>query len=339
MKKYIYCFIAALLGVFAQAQGNRITQGEYFWDADPGEGNATALTAADGTFNSVLEDVMQNSADVPVTAGLHTFNVRLKDNTGSWGPVFRNVVHTGNAVVTTAAYVSQGEYFWDADPGEGNATPITAADGSFDSVLENVLQNTATVPATPGLHTFNMRLRDNTGAWGGIFKNVVHTGNSTTSNYAILTQAEYFWDTDPGEGNGIALPATDGTFDSSIENILKNDVALVNPLGLHRINVRVKDNQGVWGPVFTNVIYNENVLSVDPHTIGENYYFIPNPATNIIRFNKDIESVIVVDLNGRQMAASVSNNQVNIEGLATGTYILKVTTPDGLTFNKKMIKR
>ena len=339
MKKFIYYFIIGIWGVAAQAQLNKVTQGEYFWDNDPGEGNATALTAADGNFDNVLESALQNTVTVPATAGRHTFNIRLKDNVGVWGPVFKNVVHTGNTVTTAYATLSQAEYFWDADPGQGNAIPITAADGSFDAVLENVMQNTATVPTTPGLHTFNIRLKDNTGAWGEVFKNVVHTGNSTTTNYATVAQAEYFWDTDPGEGSGNALPAADGTFDGVIESILQNDISLVNPLGLHKFCVRVKDNQGVWGPIFTNVIYNENVLSVDPHTIADNYYFVPNPATTVIRFNKDIESITIADLNGRLIGTSVSNNEINIETLAAGTYILMVTTPEGLTFNKKMIKK
>jgi hypothetical protein len=339
MKKFIYCFILGIWGIGSQAQLNKLTQGEYFWDTDPGEGNATALTAADGSFDNVIENVLQNTATVPATTGLHTFNLRLKDNVGVWGPVFKNVIHLGNTVTSTYATLSQGEYFWDTDPGEGDATALTAADGTFDNVLENVMQNTASVPATPGLHTFNVRVKDNTGTWGTVFTNVVHTGNAVTSNYTYLTQAEYFWDTDPGEGSGVALTATDGTFDGVIESVLENAISIVNPVGLHTFNVRVKDNTGIWGPVFKNAIYIETVLSVDPHTIADNYYFVPNPATSVIRFNKDIEKVDIYDLNGRLVGSNVSNNEVSIEGLAIGTYILKVTTPEGLSFNKKMIKK
>ena len=340
MKRVIYCFMIGIMGLISQAQQNRITQAEYFWDTDPGEGSATAITAADGNFDEVLETVLQNTATIPATAGFHTFGIRLKDNTGVWGPVFRNVVHTGNPNVANYATVAEAEYFWDTDPGEGNGTALNAEDGNFNSVLESVMQNTTSLPADTGLHKFGFRIKDNSGVWGPAFINIVHTGTPATISYQTLEEAEYFWDTDPGEGNGIPLPAADGSFNNVIENILKSDINIVNPLGFHRINVRVKDNQGVWGPVFVNVIYNENVLSVDPHNTAENYYFIPNPATSVIRFNKDIQSVVVVDLNGRQITASVSNsNEVNIEGLAIGTYILKVTTPEGLTFNKKMIKR
>jgi hypothetical protein len=58
----------------------------------------------------------------------------------------------------------------------------------------------------------------------------------------------------------------------------------------------------------------------------------------VIRFNKEIEKVEIYDLNGRFISTSVTN-EVTISDLTTGTYLLKVTTPEGLTFTKKMIKR
>ncbi|MCY1379403.1 hypothetical protein D9M69_671190 [compost metagenome] len=34
------------------------------------------------------------------SVGLHVFNIRVKDNTGQWGPVFRNVVSVQNSLST-----------------------------------------------------------------------------------------------------------------------------------------------------------------------------------------------------------------------------------------------
>ena len=152
-----------------------------------------------------------------------------------------------------------------------------------------------------------------------------------------LNQAEYFWDTDPGEGNGIPLMATDGNLNNAYEQFVQTAIPIVNPIGLHIFNVRVKDNQGIWGPVFKNVIYIETTLSVDT-LIADNYYFYPNPANDVIRFNKDIEKVEIYDLGGRYINTSVLN-EVNVSGLKTGVYLLKITTPEGLTFDKKMIKK
>jgi len=338
MKKYIYSLMAVLTTGLCTAQLVTVTQAEYFWDADPGEGNGTAITAVDGNFNSAFEKTAAYGISSPA-AGLHKFSIRYKDGLGVWGPVFTNAVRIEPSNTPVPTSLTQAEYFWDADPGEGSGTPLLSTDQNFDSAYEAVAVYGLGAPST-GLHKFSIRVKDNQGVWGPAVTNVVRVEPSNTPVPVSLTQAEYFWDTDPGEGSATAFTAADGTFNASFEKLAQNGIAIVNPIGLHIFNVRVKDNQGVWGPVFKNAIYIESVLSVTNPTTADNYYFIPNPATSVIRFNKDIQTVTVVDLNGRQIATSVANsNEVNIEGLAIGTYILKVTTPEGLTFNKKMIKR
>jgi hypothetical protein len=336
-------FLTLLLLCFcASSWSQTIAQAEYFWDTDPGQGNGTAFAAADGTFNTSLEG-LQSAVTVPATTGLHIFNVRIKDSNNNWGPVNKQVVDVSPVLLGTNAIpaLTQAEYFWDTDPGQGSATAFASADGNLNTILEELLQAVTNLPAVTGLHTFNVRVKDSNNQWGPLNKQVIDLSNALLGTNAVPTvsQVEYFWDTDPGQGNGLAFPSADNGFDSTIEKFVKSDVDIVNPIGLHVFNVRAKDNTGNWGPVNKQVIIIETVLSVDPGIIANSYYFVPNPATSVIRFNKDIENVTVIDLNGRIMVTSVSNNEVNIEGLATGTYILKVTTPEGLIFNKKMIKR
>lgn len=331
-----------LLCASLSSWGQTIVQAECFWDTDPGQGNGTPLSAADAGFNTSLE-AFQTAVNVPTTPGLHKFSVRLKDSNNQWGPVNTQVVDISNVPLSADAVPTnaQAEYFWDTDPGQGNGTAIAAADQVWDNTYE-AYQEAVTTPATHGLHTFNIRVKDSNNQWGPVHKQVVDINNSLLGGNAVPTiaEAEYFWDTDPGEGSGIAFSAADQDFNSTIEKFFKSDVGIVNPIGPHVFCTRAKDNTGAWGPVNKQVIVIETTLSVNPDTMADNYYFVPNPATSVIRFNKDIESVTVVDLNGRQIAASVANsNEVNIEGLAIGTYILKVTTPEGLSFNKKMIKR
>lgn len=337
MKKYIYSLLAVMTMSISSAQLSSLSQAEYFWDTDPGEGNGTAITAVDGNFNSIFEKIAVNGLNAP-SDGLHKFSVRVKDNSGVWGPVFTNIIIVGSTTTPNPMTLTQAEYFWDTDPGEGSATPLLAVDGNLNSALEKVAIAGLGAPSV-GLHTFSIRVKDNQGVWSPVFTNIINVESTTTPLPVSLTQAEYFWDVDPGEGSATPLLAFDGNFNTAFEKLLGDAIPIVNPVGLHKFSVRVKDNQGVWGPVFTNAIYIETVLSVNPNEMADNYYFVPNPATSVIRFNKDIESITIVDLNGRQIAAAISNNEVNIEGLANGTYILKVTTPEGQTFNKKMIKR
>src|SRR5206468_3667867 len=66
-----------------------------------------------------------------------------------------------------------------------------------------------------------------------------------------LVAAEYFWDTDPGAGNGSAISGVTGqTFVTSGDG-----VSLPTPnlrIGTHQIAVRVKNAAGVWSEPLTN---------------------------------------------------------------------------------------
>ena len=318
------------------AQIISLNQAEYFWDTDPGEGNGITITAVDGNFNSLFEKIAISGLNAP-SVGLHKFSVRVKDNLGIWGPVFTNVIIVESTTTPIPVTLTQAEYFWDIDPGEGNATSLLATDGNFESAFEKIAVSGLNAP-NAGLHKFSIRVKNSQGIWGPTFSNVIKVEQTTTTTPLSLLQAEYFWDTDPGEGNGTPLLATDGIFNSAYEQIFQTAIPIVNPVGLHVFNVRIKDNQGIWGPVFKNVIYIETTLSVNSFETADKYYFYPNPASDVIRFNKDIKKVEIYDLDGRYISSSVLN-EVTVSGLKTGVYLLKVTTPEGLTFDKKMIKK
>ncbi|PWN67704.1 hypothetical protein C1638_003675 [Chryseobacterium oncorhynchi] len=228
-----------------------VSQAEYFWDTDPGAGNGIPVLATDGNFNSAFEQLTKTGIATPGN-GLHKFSIRIKDNTGVWGPVFTNVIDVQQNQSSTLIALAQAEYFWDTDPGAGNGTPVLAADGNFNSVFEELTKTGITTPGN-GLHKFSVRIKDNTGVWGPVFTNVIDVQQNPTSTLMALSQAEYFWDTDPGAGNGTPVLAADGNFDSSFEQLTKTGIASPSS-GLHVFNIRIKDNAGVWGPVFRNVI-------------------------------------------------------------------------------------
>lgn len=233
--------------------------------------------------------------------------------------------------------IAQAEYFWDNDPGYGNGTAIVATDGNFNSAFEKITASGINVPSV-GLHKFNIRFKDNQNQWGSTFTSVVNVEGATTTQITAIAQAEYFWDTDPGYGNGTPILAADGNFNSAYEKLLSNGIPVPSQVGLHVLNIRLKDNQNQWGSTFKNVVNVENVLSVENPT-ASNFNFYPNPATSIVYFDKEITQVDVFDLNGRKIGTSINSNQLNIADLANGTYVLKITTPDGNSFTKKMIKQ
>lgn len=313
-----------------------IAQAEYFWNADPGEGSGMPVQALDGNYNSAFEKIAVTGLNAP-SAGLHKFSARVKDNAGVWSPAFTTVVTVMPTAMPQPERLAQAEYFWDEDPGTGNGIALPATDGLFNSAYEKVAVTGLNAPSG-GLHKFSVRVKNDTGVWSPAFTNIVHVGATTTPVPASLAAAEYFWDTDPGEGSGTPMQAADGNFNNAIEGFLKEGIALVGPVGLHVFNVRVKDNQGVWGPVFKNVVYIETALSVNK-PVADAFYFYPNPATTVVQFSKEIARVEVYDMNGRMVGNSANTSQLNVGSLAEGTYVLNIITSEGTTVTKKMIKR
>ena len=113
------------------------------------------------------------------------------------------------AFIASAQLIDGAEYFWDTDPGIGLGLPLTIAepgetvtgDFQFDS---NGLKE--------GPHKIGIRFHKDDGTWGipRYRRIVVHQ----------FTGAEYFWNTDPGLGNGNFLAlnstSTDYEFDMNV---------------------------------------------------------------------------------------------------------------------------
>lgn len=332
MRKYIYSLTALLTASFCSAQ-MAVSQAEYFWDTDPGEGNGTAITATDGSFNSAFERIAAYGLDAP-GAGLHKFCVRVKDNQNAWSPVFTQIIRVEASNAPEALRLSNAEYFWDADPGEGNATPILASDGNFDSAFEKIAVYGLGAPGA-GMHKFSVRVRDNQGIWSLAFTQIVNVEATTTPLPVSLAAAEYFWDTDPGEGNATAFTAGDGTFNSAYETMLQNNIPLAGAMGLHTFNVRARDNQGIWGPVFRNTVVFETLILGNADFAGSQVTVYPNPVRNILNLSseKEITQVSVSSLLGQEVLAKTINaNNVTLDfsNLATGTYLMRVEADGGM---------
>ncbi|TBX69897.1 T9SS type A sorting domain-containing protein [Flavobacterium silvisoli] len=264
--KHILVSTILLFTIWAHAQS--IVTAEYFWDVDPGQGNGNALYAADGNFNQAIESILEATASLP-NPGNHILGIRIKTNDGNWGIVCKRVFRVANDNHSNnLVKITQAEYFWDVDPGQGNGNTMLAFDGNFNQALENILSNNTILP-TSGNHILGIRVKADDGNWGAVFKKVLKVSeNNSSNNLAKVTEAEYFWNLDPGQGNGNTMLAFDGNFNQAFETISVAD-ALLPTQGLNVIHVRIKANDGSWGPVFSKVIglnitFNSPVLLISP---------------------------------------------------------------------------
>lgn len=277
MKKllFIQLFLWSAIGVL----GQQIMQAEYFWDTDPGAGNGIAMNALDGGLNAALEAVFAETTALPDN-GNHTFNMRVMDHDLSWSPVFSVMVYVEDELFNTRQIsITQAEYFWNTDPGAGNGTPLLVADGNYDDALEQMLGSLTDMPEV-GTHVLHVRARDAANVWSAPFSVVVNVeAEITTMREVKITAGEYFWNTDPGAGNGTPLLVADGDYNQALEHMLEN-LTDMPAIGTHVLHVRARDAANVWSMPFSVVVNVEAEITTMREvkvTAGE-YFFNTDPG-------------------------------------------------------------
>jgi hypothetical protein len=135
-----------------------ISAAEFFVDSDPGVGNGTAVTITPGPNPIFVATVPTTS----LTTGFHFAAIRTRDASGKWG-LFESRGFYISTQTSNVSNMVQAEYFIDADPGVGNASPFTIPNAA------NFSQNfSLNVPAgtSNGTHTIAVRVRNAEGKWG-----------------------------------------------------------------------------------------------------------------------------------------------------------------------------
>ena len=265
MQRVISTLLLLIITLFASA---RVTTMEFYWDTDPGVGAGTQFTVVDGNWGEYLEEAVHNSPSVPTTVGAHTLFVRAKDG-NSWGasrgfPFYIGESQTFNTE-SLFKHISTMEYYWDTDPGVGAGTQFTVVDGNWGSALENVIIS-GTTPLQAGAHTLYVRTKDRNNEWSKSrgFPIFIEDPHSVTIGSVLnrLSVMEFYWDTDPGAGNGTQFSVVDGNWGESLEDALKRNSSIPTTAGSHILYVRAK-RDSIWGASRGFPIYIE-----DPTTIG-----------------------------------------------------------------------
>lgn len=240
-----------------------VTELEYFIDTDPGFGNGTPITISTATSL----DISLNIDLSAVSPGLHTLFVRAKDDESSWSFIQRKsfyvFVGSGGANSLTAM-----EYFIDTDPGLGSGTALTLNGGSVSEAIYNI--DLASI--TPGLHTFFVRAQDNYGQWSFVQRKTFYVFNGSGNN--LLTNLEYFIDTDPGYGSATTLPLNGNPVSEATYNI---NLAAV-PVGLHTLFVRGQDGEGQWSFIQRKTFYVFEGGGGNKEIVELEYFFGTDPG-------------------------------------------------------------
>lgn len=271
----------------------------------------------------------------PLSNGIHTLYVRTKDENNRWSLYYKQtfLVHDFTDS-TTPSQIVAAEYFIDTDPGTDNGTAIAITSPGF-SVSESLAISTAAI--SDGIHTLYIRTKDADDTWSLYYKQtfLVHTFTSPVQTQ--IDKAEYFFDTDPGVGNGNDISITPG-FNLN-ESIAIPSGGLTEDF--HRLYIRTRDEAGVWSLYEVMEFEVTTPLSVDDKLLLLTRVY-PVPARNEITIDaksNDIESITLFDILGQKVNSFKVNSQIHtidVSNLASGTYILQIKTDSGL-LNKKII--
>lgn len=220
-----------------------IVAAEYWIDTDPGIGNATAISVTAAT------DITNTLATLNTTGlsnGIHRYGLRTKGIDGKWSLTNINeflVDHNPGYATPPSAITNivAAEYFIDTDPGMGNGTSIAITPGQN---IPNIYFPANTTGLSNSTHFLVIRSKNSNGVWS--LSNVVPFLVSADFSYpdapaapGNITYAEYFFDTDPGFGNGTIIPITPGV-DLANVSFAANTSALSD--GVHTLFIRSLDD-------------------------------------------------------------------------------------------------
>ena len=241
MKIYIRLILWWLvLGITLAAHGQTITRVEYFLDYDPGFGNATAVPI---TVSASLTNTFSVPLATTLPNGFHFLGVRAQDANGRWSPVtMRPFLKEQLPPGITTAAIAAIEYFVDADPGFGAGTPVAFAPGT----AVNNAGFTIPLPGSlaTGFHFVSIRVKDTGGRWSTVTVRPFVKESLAISTLANLNRIEYFIDTDPGFGNGTAIPFTAPA--TNLNNLAFSADLTGISQGTRRLFVRARNDNNQW---------------------------------------------------------------------------------------------
>ena len=196
-------------------------------------------------------------------------------------------------VLVSAQNITAVEYFFNTDLGVGMGVEIPVSELGEDLELTT---NISTEGLSLGMHTLFIRAKNDSSEWGLPIKKLVFIDRINATEEQQVIGFEYFFDSDPGVGNGIPL-----SVDSA------NDVELLGSLdagglarGMHTLFIRAKQQDDVWGLPIKKLVF---VDQADPQVIGKivagEYFLNTDPgfaeATPFtIESGTDVEAIFTI---------------------------------------------
>jgi hypothetical protein len=219
------------------------------------------------------------------------------------------------------------EYFFDEDPGFGNATPH----GITNQLNAITLNFNVPTTFTTGMHLVGYRTKDANQKWS-------HTNFATfyviNNQVGTINTIEYFWVRDNGFNQNI--------FQTITPQQLNNYTFSANVLvpnfssGQYSLFVRTKDTNGIFSHTnyLTNITVNEPLSIVEEEHSKTVVYPNPSKERITIQSERNINKATVYDINGRAIHVMLQNNIILVSHLQSGVYFLHLESAENFEIIK-----
>jgi len=195
-----------------------------------------------------------------------------------------------------AQLIQKVEYFFDSDPGyhAGVAVPVSPpsahiADLSFDIDITGL---------SDGFHHLFVRAFDDNGVWSLTNQRSFYK-NTLAQLQTNLNKIEYFFDTDPGFGNGTDVSFTPGQHISDLSFAI--DITSLAP-GFHNLFIRTRTDQGTWSLTSQKSFLKVSTETGSSQITSMEYFFNSDPGLGMgtpIPFTPSVQvevNNLVIDL-------------------------------------------
>jgi hypothetical protein len=220
------------------AQDITLQAAEYFWDTDPGVGNGIPFSITNGQVSN--DPVLLDASTTSI--GAHVLYIRYQDSRGVWSKPSGDYVYVSHPVGPADPLITDAEYFWDTDPGEGNGTALSLTPDATEFMLSMADASSETI----GEHLLSLRFRNQVGTWSIAPSQHVYVAPSPTEPQPTIAYAEGFVDELGEPGTGFPLLPDDGVYDQTEENAHRYLSSVSFADGQHYAFSRFQDSQGQW---------------------------------------------------------------------------------------------
>jgi hypothetical protein len=291
---FAYPHVFSKIGNYVQ--DNQIVAYQYRFD------NSGEWTNVDIQNTAKIFELNDSIALSSLEPGIHTFNLRFMDGNNKWSHLTNNYFFT-----STENYITTIEYWFNND----------YANKIVDNLIPNdtvqIYKEIDVKNLPDGIYQFCYRIKDRRNNWSPSYSQLIFKGPADDSINSV-SKVEYWFDDNYTSRNELTINA------GQIVNF--DDFVTVDPklLGIHNLNVRIKDTSGNYSS--TNSFMFNRVHNVDTNKIAAYRYWFDNEYNNKKTVNLENPDALVTIID--EVQPYYNNKLLNLQAIDSAGMLSRI---------------